>query len=101
MRATGIVRRIDELGRVVIPKEIRRSLCIKEGDPIEIFVDLDSKMVCLQKYNYDVDSAVEELRTRILDINDNLRADDTKRKDYIDLYDLVGAIGKKLKQLDE
>lgn len=101
MRATGIVRRIDELGRVVIPKEIRRSLCIKEGDPLEIFVDLDSKMVCLQKYNYDVDSAVEELKMRIMDINNDLCADNEKRQDYIDLYNLVGAIGKKLKQLDE
>ena len=38
MKATGIVRRIDELGRVVIPKEIRRTLRIREGDPLEIFV---------------------------------------------------------------
>ncbi|WP_453867905.1 AbrB/MazE/SpoVT family DNA-binding domain-containing protein, partial [Streptomyces vinaceus] len=38
MKATGIVRRIDDLGRVVIPKEIRRTLRIREGDPLEIFV---------------------------------------------------------------
>ena len=38
MRATGIVRKIDDLGRVIIPKEIRRSMNIKEGDPLEIFV---------------------------------------------------------------
>lgn len=41
MKATGIVRRIDDLGRVVIPKEIRRSLGIREGDPLEIYVDSD------------------------------------------------------------
>ena len=41
MKATGIVRRIDDLGRVVIPKEIRRNLRIREGDPLEIFVDRD------------------------------------------------------------
>ena len=41
MKATGIVRRIDDLGRVVIPKEIRRTLRIREGDPLEIFVDHD------------------------------------------------------------
>ena len=41
MRATGIVRRIDELGRVVIPKEIRRTLRIREGDPLEIYTDRD------------------------------------------------------------
>ena len=41
MKATGIVRRIDDLGRVVIPKEIRRTLRIREGDPLEIYVDRD------------------------------------------------------------
>jgi AbrB family transcriptional regulator (stage V sporulation protein T) len=49
MRATGIVRRIDELGRVVIPKEIRRTLRIKEGDPLEIFTDRDELL--LKKYS--------------------------------------------------
>lgn len=49
MRATGIVRRIDDLGRIVIPKEIRRTQHIKEGDPIEIFVDESGIM--LQKYS--------------------------------------------------
>ena len=39
MKATGIVRRIDDLGRVVIPKEIRRTMRIREGDPLEIFTD--------------------------------------------------------------
>ena len=39
MKATGVVRRIDDLGRVVIPKEIRKTLRIKEGDPLEIFTD--------------------------------------------------------------
>ena len=48
MKATGIVRRIDDLGRVVIPKEIRRTLRIKEGDPLELFTDRDC--VCFKKY---------------------------------------------------
>ena len=43
MKATGIVRRIDDLGRVVIPKEIRRTLRIKEGDPLEIFTDREAR----------------------------------------------------------
>lgn len=50
MKATGILRRVDDLGRVVIPKEIRRSLGIAEGDPLEIFVDPVDDMVCFQKY---------------------------------------------------
>ena len=49
MRATGIVRRIDDLGRIVIPKEIRRQLRIKDGDPFEIF--LEGNKVCFEKYN--------------------------------------------------
>ena len=50
MKATGIVRRIDELGRVVIPKEIRRTLHFREGDPLEIFTDKDGGVV-LKKYS--------------------------------------------------
>lgn len=50
MKATGIVRRIDELGRVVIPKEIRRTLRIHEGSPLEIFTDHDGGII-LKKYS--------------------------------------------------
>lgn len=50
MKATGIVRRIDDLGRVVIPKEIRRTLRIREGDPLEIFTDRDGEII-LKKYS--------------------------------------------------
>ena len=45
MKATGIVRRIDDLGRVVVPKEIRRTLRIREGDPLEIFTDKDGEIM--------------------------------------------------------
>ena len=55
MKATGIVRRIDDLGRVVIPKEIRRTMHIREGDPLEIFTDSEGGVV-FRKY-----SAVGEL----------------------------------------
>lgn len=50
MKATGIVRRIDDLGRVVVPKEIRRTLKIREGDPIEIFTEKDGEII-LRKYS--------------------------------------------------
>ena len=55
MKATGIVRKIDDLGRLVIPKEIRRTLRIREGDPLEIFTNSDSGII-LKKY-----SAIREL----------------------------------------
>mgnify|MGYP000110952074 CR=1 FL=1 len=45
MKATGIVRRIDDLGRVVIPKEIRRTLRIREGDPLEIFTAREGEII--------------------------------------------------------
>ena len=50
MKATGIVRRIDDLGRVVIPKEIRRTLRIREGDPLEIFTEKDGEVI-FKKYS--------------------------------------------------
>lgn len=66
MRATGIVRRIDELGRVVIPKEIRRTLRIREGDPLEIFTDHDGEVV-LKKY-----SPIGEISSVAKDYTDSL-----------------------------
>lgn len=66
MRATGIVRRIDELGRVVIPKEIRRTLRIREGDPLEIFTDHDGGVV-LKKY-----SPIGEISAIAKDYTDSL-----------------------------
>ena len=63
MKATGIVRRIDDLGRVVIPKEIRRNFGIREGDPLEIFLHEDC--VCFKKYSINklekVSDAFKEL----------------------------------------
>lgn len=61
MKATGIVRRIDDLGRIVIPKEIRRTLKIREGDPLEIFLENDC--VCFKRY-----SALGSLANEILQI---------------------------------
>ena len=50
MKAPGVVRRIDDLGRIVIPKEIRKTLRIKEGDPLEIFTDREGQVI-LKKYS--------------------------------------------------
>lgn len=48
MKSTGIVRRVDELGRIVVPKEIRKRLGISEGDPVEIFTD--GEYIMIEKY---------------------------------------------------
>ena len=66
MKATGIVRRIDELGRVVIPKEIRRTLRIRSGDPLEIFTDRDGEVI-FKKY-----SPIGELNDIAVQICDSL-----------------------------
>lgn len=59
MRATGIVRRMDDLGRIVIPKEVRRTLSLKEGDPFEIYTD--NNVVCFKKINTEITETAEEL----------------------------------------
>ena len=66
MKATGIVRRIDELGRIVIPKEIRRTLRIREGDPLEIYTDREGGII-LKKY-----SPIGELAAFALDFAEAL-----------------------------
>lgn len=66
MKATGIVRRIDDLGRVVIPKEIRRTLRIREGAPLEIYVDRTGGLI-LKKY-----SPLKEMAALVRDYVDTL-----------------------------
>ena len=66
MKATGIVRRIDELGRIVIPKEIRRTLRIREGDPLEIYTDREGGII-LKKY-----SPIGELASFAVDFSEAL-----------------------------
>ena len=67
MKCTGIVRRIDELGRVVIPKEIRKVMKIKEGEPLEIF--LDNGSVVLKKYRQDVADAWHDACAKYIEKN--------------------------------
>ena len=58
MYATGIVRRVDDLGRVVIPKEIRRAMRIHEGDPLEIFTE--GNTICFKKYEVNEEEFAQE-----------------------------------------
>lgn len=61
MKATGITRRVDDLGRIVIPRDIRQTMGIRVGDPLEIFVDEDKNLVCFQKYDVEK-NYLEELK---------------------------------------
>ena len=67
MKATGIVRRIDDLGRVVIPKEIRRTMRIREGDPLEIYTDREGEVI-FKKY-----SPIGELQSFAAEYADTLQ----------------------------
>lgn len=62
MKATGIVRNIDQLGRIVVPKEVRRSLMIEEGDPLEIFVNGDQVILKPYKPNCVICGGTEEIK---------------------------------------
>lgn len=79
MKATGIIRRIDGLGRVTIPKEIRRSLCVREGDPLEIFLDKaeGQPVVCFRKYET---SFLPSLAALADTINDEMIEDATNEQ---------------------
>lgn len=83
MRATGIIRRIDDLGRVVIPKEIRRNCHIREGEPLEIF--LQDGGVVFKKYNPDYR---KELTNTLQDA-----------ADYYDDYEDDQAIAEQLRKI--
>ncbi len=96
MKATGIVRRIDELGRVVIPKEIRRTLRIREGDPLEIFTDREGQII-LKKY-----SPIGELNEFAQEFCDSLH-ESTNHVAMISDRDFIIAIsgGSKKEYLDK
>lgn len=95
MKATGIVRRIDDLGRVVIPKEIRRTLRIREGDPLEIYTATDGEVI-FKKYSpvgemsvfaaqyADVLSRISSLPTIICDRDHVVAAAGVPRREYLE-----------------
>lgn len=95
MKATGIVRRIDDLGRVVIPKEIRRTLRIREGDPLEIFTDTEGGVI-FKKYSpvgemspfaaqyAEVLSKTANLPVLICDCDHVIAAAGISRKEYLE-----------------
>lgn len=95
MKATGIVRRIDDLGRIVIPKEIRRTLRIREGDPLEIFTD-QKEGVVLRKY-----SMIGELMAYAGDYAESLAQTTGCTVCIADKERIVAASGNGKKQLQD
>ncbi|WP_296119202.1 stage V sporulation protein T [uncultured Eubacterium sp.] len=94
MKATGIVRRIDDLGRVVIPKEIRRTLRIREGDPLEIFTDQNGAVV-LKKY-----SPIGELSTFAAQYAESMAAASGSLVCVTDRDHIIAAAGNGKKNYD-
>jgi len=95
LKATGIVRRIDDLGRVVIPKEIRRTLRIREGDPLEIFTDREGEII-LKKY-----SPIGELSAFAKEYADSLAGSSGHITCIIDKDQVVAVSGALKKELME
>lgn len=79
MKATGIIRRVDDLGRIVIPKEVRRQMNIREGDPLEVFTTHDG-CICFKKYGISLVEEVEGLREQVSDYYDNREVEELLRK---------------------
>ena len=93
MKATGIVRRVDDLGRIVIPKEIRRTICIKEGDPMELYLDEEGGIV-LKPYVLDVGRVLEnaiDMVARALEYDDRYEA-----KEVIDKLEAAEELWREL-----
>ena len=90
MKATGVVRRIDELGRIVIPKEIRKTLRIKEGENLEIYIDNES--IILKKYSSI--HSLDEFAQKLTDTISNL----LKKNIIITDSDSIVAISGELKK---
>lgn len=95
MKATGIVRRIDDLGRVVIPKEIRRTLRIREGDPLEIFTDREGEII-LKKY-----SPIGELTTFAKEYTESISATAGCTVCVADYDQIIAASGAGKKELQD
>ncbi len=87
MEATGIVRRIDDLGRVVIPKEVRKTMKIREGDPMEIFVDQEGEVI-LKKY-----SPIKEIAEFAQEYVDSLHETTGRSACICDRYSYIAVAG--------
>lgn len=93
MKATGVVRRIDDLGRIVIPKEIRRNLRIREGDSLEIYTD-GTNSIILKKYSH-----IENINNFIIHYVDAVYASNKKEIIITDTERIIAAAGNFRKDI--
>ena len=93
MKATGVVRRIDELGRIVVPKEIRRNMRIREGDSLEIFID-GTESIILKKY-----SQVESIYSFLAQYVDAIYSSTKKEIIVTDTQTVIAAAGSFRKDI--
>ena len=93
MKATGIVRRVDDLGRIVIPKEIRRTLKIREGDPLEIYTEKDGGVI-FRKY-----SPMEDLQEFASHICDAIHATTGRAAAVADRDSIIATAGVPKREL--
>lgn len=96
MRATGIVRRVDDLGRVVIPREIRRSMGIREGEPMEIYLEQDAIM--FRRYAYKLTAEVARVAELV---EQNCNADAETMRLLTDKFLEISKILKESEDDDE
>ena len=99
MRATGIVRRIDDLGRVVIPKEIRRNLHIREGDPLEVYTEHDSVIFKRYDPSSDWNKTLDDLKEEVYNYFDIYTSEDCElKKEIVVAIDKIRENFKKLQE---
>lgn len=94
MKATGIIRRIDDLGRVVIPKEIRRTMKIREGDAMEIYLDGGNRVI-FEKYESGLNRFVDDLVDRVDDAEYSELSPEAVREIKAKLADISSIIKKE------
>ena len=92
MISTGIVRRVDELGRVVIPKEVRRAMKIKDGDPLEIFRDKDKLVLAKYAPEDEKQDAVDTLNEWLKDAEQSAALTDIERMTFKMLLDKIASV---------
>ncbi len=99
MNSTGIVRRIDELGRIVIPREIRKQIGIHEGGPLEIYVDKKERTVTLKKY-MPLDCYSETVNVLRDFMDDDFSHNELSNTEKQTLYDVIKKLERKIEEGD-